>query len=631
MQHHLTGFRRGRAWAASVLISLSLPAAALDFSLGDYEGKLDTFVTLGVVQRLQSRDPGLVSEGNGGTGLSSNIDDGNLNYDRGDLISALAFVNQDFQFGTADYGVFARGLYFFDAVNTDFDEAARAGGRRPGDVQRLIGADAQLLDAYAYANFEVGDYPFSLRVGRQVISWGESTFIQFGVNQANSYDLTKLRFAGADLRNVFSPVNMVTLQTELSDDTGLSLFYLLDRRELIADPQGSYYSPLDGLVAGGTFLAVESRFFEQNDLPDGYKIFRRSDVRASEAGQFGVALSQLVPELGGTEFGLYFLNVHSMLPVTSGYSMSAAQFEQLNELAPGVQDPTGLSGVLIIRGLLNPESLTPGQIQTLREARLGVGGYQLEYPEDIKIYGLSFNTTLPIGVALQGELSYTQDQVFQIDDYELVYHGLSPVTQLAGPVGGTAFSLFFPTNQLGQNTSPGAYFQGYRRYDMAQLQFTGTYLFGPQNPFFAQQWVLLVELGATYIPDLPEKRDLRFEGPGTFEKGGTEGVSDDYYSESFGWGYRILTQLNYPNLFGSGWGFNPQLTFFHDINGTPAGPARSFTEDLMQSALSLRFDYGGAWTLDLSWVSYFGIGEEYRDTNLLHDRDLLSFTVKYAF
>ncbi len=66
MQHHLTGFGRGRAWAASMLISLSLPAAALDFSLGDYEGKLDTFVTLGVVQRLQSRDPGLVSEGNGG-------------------------------------------------------------------------------------------------------------------------------------------------------------------------------------------------------------------------------------------------------------------------------------------------------------------------------------------------------------------------------------------------------------------------------------------------------------------------------------------------------------------------------------------------------------------------------------
>lgn len=620
-----------RYWVLGAALGAALPAQALDFRLGELDGKLDTFVTLGVVQRLQSRDEALVSQGNGGTGLSSNVDDGNLNYDRGDLVSALAFVNQDFQLGAQDYGVFVRGLYFFDAVNADFEEPARRGALRPREVERLIGRDVELLDAYAYAHFELGEMPFTVRLGRQVISWGESTFIQFGVNQANTYDLTKLRFAGADLRNVFAPVEMANLQMELTDQTALSTFYLLDRREIVIDPQGSYFSPLDGLTPGGTFLAVESRFFDQNDLPDGYKIFRHSDRQARKDGQYGVALSRFVPEWGGIEFGAYFLNVHSMLPVTSGYSMSAEQFAQLNELALGVQDPTGLSGVLIIRGILQPQSLTPGQIETLREAHLGVGGYQLEYPEDIQIYGLSFNTTLPFGVALQGEFSYTHDQVFQIDDYELVYHGLSPVEDLAGPVGGTAFALFFPENQLGKNQTPGEYFQGWRRYDMLQAQLTGTYLFGPRNPFGAQQWLLLVEVGATSIPDLPDKDTLRFEGPGTFEKGGTEGVSNDYYSDDFGWGYRILTQLNYPNLFGSGWGFNPQLTFFHDVEGTPAGPARSFTEDLMQSALALRFDYGGASTVDLSWVSYFGVGDDYRHTNLLHDRDLLAFTVKYSF
>lgn len=606
-------------------------AQALDFRVGDLDGKLDTFVTLGVVQRIESRDPGLISQGNGGTGLSSNVDDGNLNYDRGDLVSALAFVNQDFLLSAENWGVFARGLYFFDAVNASFDEPARRDARRPREVERLIGRDVELLDAYVYGNFYLGDTPLTVRIGRQVLSWGESTFIQFGVNQANTYDLTKLRFAGADLRNVFAPVEMVSLQTELSELTGLSAFYLLDRREIAIDPQGSYFSPLDGLTPGGSFLAVESRFFDQNDLPDGYKIFRQPDKRARKDGQFGVALTRFVPEWGGIEFGAYFLNVHSMLPVTSGYSMSAEQFAQLNELALGVQDPTGLNGVLILRGILQPQSLTQGQIETLREARLGVGGYQLEYPEDVQIYGLTFNTTLPFGVALQGEFSYTHDQVFQIDDYELVYHGLSPVVDLAGPVGGNLFALFFPDNQLGTNETPGEYFQGYRRYDMTQAQLTGTYLFGPQNPFGAQQWLLLVEVGATYIPDLPDKDTLRFEGPGTFEKGGTEGVSNDYYSDDFGWGYRILTQLNYPNLWGTGWGFNPQLTFFHDVKGTPAGPARSFTEDLMQSALALRFDYGGAWTLDLSWVSYFGIGKDYRNTNLLHDRDLVAFTVKYSF
>src|SRR5690606_12091566 len=117
---------------------------------------------------------------NGGTGLSSNIDDGNLNYERGDLVSALAFVNQDFQLSAENWGVFARGLYFFDVVNANFDEPARRDARRPREVERLIGQNIELLDAYVYGNFYLGDTPLTLRVGRQVLSWGESTFIQFG-------------------------------------------------------------------------------------------------------------------------------------------------------------------------------------------------------------------------------------------------------------------------------------------------------------------------------------------------------------------------------------------------------------------------------------------------------------------
>jgi hypothetical protein len=611
----------------------SAARAGIRFDLGPVDGNIDTLITAGVSVRVQDRDPGLISQGNGGRGLSSNIDDGNLNYDKGDIAYAPVAVNQDLTLRWQNFGFFASGLYFHDPVNTGFREDALAGRRRDARTEQVIGEDIKLLDAYAFYNGELFEFPFSFRVGKQVISWGESSFIQFGLNAVNTYDQTKLRFPGAELKNVFEPEPLAYLQVELSDNIGLETFYKLGHREIIIDPQGSLYGQVDGLSIGGNFLALESVFYEQNELPDGYKIFRRPDVKARDGGQYGVALSYIAPWLDSTEFGLYLMNVHSGLPVTSGFSLSAEDFAQLNQLVPGtgIQDPSGLIGVLAIAGILDPANVNPISAQNVRDAHDGLGGYRLEYLEDIRIYGLSFNTSTPFGMALQGEFSYRKDQPIQIDDYELVYHGISPAVQLAGPVGGTLFAQFFPDNQLGQNTDPGGHFDGFRRLDVMQLQFTGSYLFGPRNPFGAAQWIMAGEVGATRIRDLPSKRELRFEGPGTFQKGGTPGVRDDFYSDDFGWGYRLITFLNYPNIFGSSWVFNPVLVFFHDVNGTPAGPARSFIEDRMTGNLSLRFDYLQRWSLGLSYINEFGRGPDYPETNLLHDRDNLAAYVKYAF
>ncbi len=54
-----------------------------------------------------------------------------------------------------------------------------------------------LLDAYLYYSFDAGSVPIDLRLGRQVVSWGESTFIQNGINAINPVDVTALRRPGA--------------------------------------------------------------------------------------------------------------------------------------------------------------------------------------------------------------------------------------------------------------------------------------------------------------------------------------------------------------------------------------------------------------------------------------------------
>jgi hypothetical protein len=53
----------------------------------------------------------------------------------------------------------------------------------------------------------------------------------------------------------------------------------------------------------------------------------------------------------------------------------------------------------------------------------------LEYPEDINLYGLSWNTNAAGGVAFQGEISYRDNMPLQIDDVELLFAGLSPLNR----------------------------------------------------------------------------------------------------------------------------------------------------------------------------------------------------------
>ncbi len=74
---------------------------------------------------------------------------------------------------------------------------------------------AQLLDAFLYHNYSIGDLPGSVRVGKQVVSWGESTFIQNSINSINPMDVAAFRRPGAEIKEGLIPVNMLYLSQGL--------------------------------------------------------------------------------------------------------------------------------------------------------------------------------------------------------------------------------------------------------------------------------------------------------------------------------------------------------------------------------------------------------------------------------
>ncbi|MBN0328976.1 DUF1302 family protein, partial [Pseudomonas aeruginosa] len=84
---------------------------------------------------------------------------------------------------------------------------------------------AELLDAFIYNNYAIGDLPGSVRLGKQVVNWGESTFIQNGISAINPIDVTAFRRPGSEIKEGLIPVNMFYLSQNLTDNLSAEGFY----------------------------------------------------------------------------------------------------------------------------------------------------------------------------------------------------------------------------------------------------------------------------------------------------------------------------------------------------------------------------------------------------------------------
>ncbi len=610
--------------ASAVALAVAAnPAAAIDLSTDNVSIRLDTTLSYAIGVRASERDDDLVAKAffnplivqapleqqMAATGrFSANSDDGNLNFDQWDPIFNVARVTSELSVGYRNFGAFVRGNYFYDFTLNDKDFLS-------DDAKDRVGERARLLDAYLYGDFDMpGGRLLSMRLGRQVVSWGESTFIPGGINAVNPVDITALRTAGAELRDAFLPLNMLWASMDLTPNLSAEALVMFDWDAIEAEPSGTFFATNDFATEGGQYAMLNFGLVPQpvrnTDLYDPVcrqgqfglsdtglppqlvalgcsAAFprRAQDNEPSDSGQFGIALRYFAPWLNDTEFGLFYLNYHSRLPVLSGQAVTS---------------PDVTTGRVIV-----------------------------EYPEDINLFGLSFNTTVA-GWSVGGEVSYRDNLPIQIDDVELLFAGLSPLNA-ALP---SEYDRF--RSQLGQY-APGEFIPGYERREVSQAQVTLTKLIGPNNWINASQVAVVAEAGATHFWDLPDRSVMRFDGPGTDTGGGpsrlTGGNSrnpvtlNDGFATAFSWGYRLVVAPTYNNVFGSAWSMTPRLAFNHDVQGVTPGPGGNFIAGRKQATLGLQLNYLSQWRLDFAYTNFFGAGIN----NLLGDRDFVSGSISYSF
>ena len=184
------------------------------------------------------------------------------------------------------------------------------------DLQKFSGA--YLLDAYAYGTFGIGDTDLQLRLGRQVVNWGESVFIQ-GINQINPIDVTALRRPGTEVKEVLLPVLMAYANWGFSFGS-VEAFYGFEWDNSPIDSCGTYWGPAEGLISAETAGCLSTASFGGAANPvaqaKGQSFAALKGREASDNGQFGLALRFPVDAID-TEFGLYGMNVHAKTPVIS--------------------------------------------------------------------------------------------------------------------------------------------------------------------------------------------------------------------------------------------------------------------------------------------------------------------------
>ena len=375
--------------ALALALAPATPAVAMQFEFANgIKANLDTTVTYGISIRAADRDPALIGIANGGTSRTVNEDDGDLNFEKGKAFANVIKATSELELKWKNWGFFGRGYALYDFDLHDSDKLGPIGRER-------LGKDVVGLDGFVYGAFDPAGHTVRVRAGRQVISWGESTFIPGGINVINPVDLSKLRVPGAELKEGLIPTTGIWGSLELTKAAAVEGFYLTNWDKTKLDPRGSYFSNNDSVSDDADRAIVtfgrrkDPHFPLSNPIPPTtpgagpvagalYGPFdpaasvwapRTPDHNPSDNGQWGVAFRYLAHDFNNTEFGVYIMNYHSRTPLFSSKT----------------GNPTTSTSTLT--------SIVTGG--PLNAAQNGTATYFAEYPEDIKLYGISFNTQGP--------------------------------------------------------------------------------------------------------------------------------------------------------------------------------------------------------------------------------------------
>ncbi|WP_323122949.1 DUF1302 domain-containing protein [Burkholderia alba] len=563
---------------------------------------LDASFTAG--WRTKSPDPELIGIGDGGK-ASAATHSTDKNFSKGDNIADLLRVVGDIDVHKNGTGVvlrakawdnvrYSRQSLSFGAPSNGFVPDTRLDDSHfDTNLSKFKGVE--LLDAYAYSSFDLGESTqLKVRVGQHVVNFGESLFIP-GVNQYQVLDVTALRQPGTLLKEAILPVPQISANLGLGGGKSIEAFYQFEWRRTAIDGCGTYWSSAtalnctpDSILVGGDGTSRQG----WSGMPN-FQFSRAPDRTPANSGQFGIAFKDMVDAID-TEFGAYFVNYAPKVPNLSAVRGTA------------VPHPAGSAYGL-------PSAATG---LTAQDTSI----YWDYSASNIKVFGLSASTVLG-GWSTSAEASYTKGfpvQLSPVDSFLGLATGVGPSASLFG--GADARDM-----------------PGYVRKNKSQIQISATKLLSR----------VLGAAGGTFVAEAAYQHWNGIGDPYTglrygrgFEFGAAQHASfggacpaaatnannctQDGYFTSNAWGVRAMIELEYPNLIPNVV-VKPHLFFSQDVKGWSADGV--FSQGRYAITPGVKFELKKAYTLDLSYTHF----NPHARFDSFHDRDFVAAVLTASF
>lgn len=331
---------------------LATPAHAFKFDLDNgVSGSFDSTISYGVQRRMQSPNKSMIGNDNGGNVPTTgplgelvngpgqagsaipdfnytNVDDGTLNYKKGDIVSAVLKGTHELSLSErGNWAVLGRFTWSSDfaAIHTD---------RTPlhSEAKNALKQDVSLLDLWVSKDFKLGDNSAKFKFGNQVINWGEDIFIFGGINTIHAFDLRKAHIPGTQVKEILIPAPMASLSTALGGGFSTEMYYQFAWNGFKLDPAGTYWSTADFLGKGGKrgaffptsvsnpFFALPGGDFDPTRgrtldwiAANGAGAIPVERDKPKRSGQYGINL-RYKPPGGDTEYAAYYVRYHDKLP-----------------------------------------------------------------------------------------------------------------------------------------------------------------------------------------------------------------------------------------------------------------------------------------------------------------------------
>lgn len=677
-----------RGLLAATLVAMSGPTFAID---GEWEGfnySLKSTVTAGLAIRAEERDlnqiaklavPGQGNLCTSGVGTSNNgcttvagnqalnksrgaysgvnADAGDLNYNQGDITDSIISYTPEFKLQRGDIKVEFSGLFYYDPVNANFTEFHADNFYQPTYTKRadnVVNAYArggELRKAFIQINQEVLGQSFTFRIGRQILPWGESLLVLFNnLNQLNPVDANAAARPGFQLGNLSTPVNMAVLSFPVQDNLSVELVAPLEWRPVRAPPHGSFASTSNVIDNNYAILGLGYSHDDPNGIAPPYtnnslisKSSNRVSVlspdygRASNLGQYGARMTYIADWLNNTEVSLHYLHYHSQFPYLSGF---AANKSCLRDSLTLTDAATSCKGFSAAPGGTDPLTVSSTKLF-------------LEYPENIDLFGVSFNTKA-MGLALSGEYAYRPNMPLQIQTTDVIFALLQPSLPRTDLTAGPSVVVPSATHGIpsyltayrGIDVQGNQLIHGFERFHVHNVSLSALKLI-PHNPFGADDMTAILELGATYVDNMTDFHVLPLNGSGdnTHPSAGADGTGNGKLGSApdtsrlnpttqttniptkLSYGYRTVVKLAYNKLV-PGVVLEPTLIFFHDVGGITPSPQTNFIEGRKVVNLGVVMRFPNELLIGTAYEAKFGSNAaEY----LERDRDRVLAYGSYSF